>query len=694
MSNPMEYPITDLKGVGQKTASVLKKLDLLTIGDLLRHYPRFYEHYPEPIKINQAINGQKAAICVVITKINGVVKKGNLTVLSGEATDNTGVIRFVFFNQPYIRNQIKSGGHYLFYGNVTIKGLQITMEQPAIHGILDYDELVKYPQPIYSLTKGITNKALLKLTSQALEKYPSPAEIFSKQMLEEYDLLDYKSAIRGIHFPDSDDDLLRARRRLVFEEFFFFLLGMRLKKAQLAVLENKCSMPEKKETNRFIRNLPFSLTASQKKVVKEIDSDVNSPICMNRLIQGDVGSGKTIIALIALHQCIENGFQGALMAPTEVLASQHMEGTQKLSEDLNLLFKPILLTGSMTVAQKREAYEKIRTGEANLIIGTHALIQEKVEYHNLGLVVSDEQHRFGVKQREALAGKGKDPHILVMSATPIPRTLALILYGDLQVSIVKEKPADRKAIKNCLVGPSYRATANKFLADKVREGYQAYVICPMVEPGEFDREEFGQSDLENVVEYTDKLSKALPQDIRIRYLHGKLKSQEKNEIMTAFANHEFDILVSTTVIEVGINVPNAVVMLIENAERFGLAQLHQLRGRVGRGDAQSYCIFMSPKMDDKTKERLEIVNQSNDGFHIAQEDLRLRGPGELLGLRQSGEFSFGLGDIYSDADVLTSASEAVDSILKMDPNLSLKEHELIRMAAEDSNRNLIDFRSI
>jgi ATP-dependent DNA helicase RecG len=410
---------------------------------------------------------------------------------------------------------------------------------------------------------------------------------------------------------------------------------------------------------------------------------------MNRLIQGDVGSGKTIIALLALLKTVSNGYQGALMAPTEVLARQHMESFEDLISKFGLPFKPVLLVGSMTAKQKRDAYEKLQTGVANLAIGTHAVIQEKVVFKKLALVVTDEQHRFGVRQRETLADKGDYPHVLVMSATPIPRSLAIILYGDMHLSVIDELPANRLPRKNCVVGTGYRPTAYKFIQRQVEAGHQAYVICPMVEEGEDE-----DNKLENVIDYTAKLKEYLPDNIRIQYLHGKMRPGEKNSIMEAFSKHEIDVLVSTTVVEVGINVPNATVMMVENAERFGLAGLHQLRGRVGRGFAQSYCIFVSSKEDSKTMERLEILNKSNDGFFIASEDLRLRGPGDLFGIRQSGDFDFELADIYQDGEILKMCSEFVDQLMLEDPELQKDDHISLKKYFESGQWNHLDFRSI
>ena len=432
-------------------------------------------------------------------------------------------------------------------------------------------------------------------------------------------------------------------------------------------------MFETADTVRFLERVPFELTKAQKKVWREIREDLSGPFCMNRLIQGDVGSGKTILAVLALLMCAANGYQGALMAPTEVLARQHAQSVAELVEGCSLeeSVEIVLLTGSMTAKEKREAYARIESGEAKLVIGTHALIQEKVHFHRLGLVVTDEQHRFGVRQRETLADKGQHPHVLVMSATPIPRTLAIIVYGDLDVSVIDEMPANRLPIKNCVVDESWRPNAYRFLEKETAAGRQAYVICPMVE-------ENPEIEIENVVDYTKKLKESLNPSITIEYLHGKMKPAQKNEIMERFASGEIQILVSTTVIEVGVNVPNATVMMVENAEQFGLAQLHQLRGRVGRGKYQSYCIFISGTDNKDTRKRLEILNKSNDGFYIASEDLKLRGPGDLFGVRQSGLLEFKIGDIFTDARILQEASEEAAKLQQMDPELDFPEHQALK----------------
>ena len=436
------------------------------------------------------------------------------------------------------------------------------------------------------------------------------------------------------------------------------------------------TMERAREVSGLKAKLPYALTGAQERALEEVYRDMESGLVMNRLIQGDVGSGKTIIAILALLQAAYNGYQGALMVPTEVLARQHLESMTALFEEQGISKVPVLVTGSMTAKEKRLAYEKIANHEADIIIGTHALIQEKVVYDNLALVITDEQHRFGVGQREMLSGKGNEPHVLVMSATPIPRTLAIIIYGDLDISVIDELPAGRQSIKNCVVDAGYRPKAYSFIQKQVEEGHQAYVICPMVEASEM-------IEAENVLDYAKTLRKELPPSIVVEHLHGKMKAKEKNAVMERFAAGEIHVLVSTTVIEVGVNVPNATVMMIENAERFGLAQLHQLRGRVGRGKAQSYCIMVNCSHDESTGERLDILNRSNDGFYIASEDLKLRGPGDIFGMRQSGDMEFKLADIFTDANILKRVSEEVNDLLDADPLLELDEHRELKRKIED-----------
>ena len=682
-------PVNRIKGVGEKTAALFGKINVYTIDDLIRHYPRDYETYDAPVSIRETSPGSVQAVYGQITAIPNVKKVRNLSILNAILKDDNGdSIQLTFFNMPFLKKVLKPGGFYLFRGLIQQRGIHKIMEQPRMFTWDEYQKKTGRLLPRYALTKGLTNQTVQKSVAQALEYYPPEKEYLPQMILQKYPMLSHREAIYALHFPESREELLTARNRMVFEEFFSFLLVLRKNKELAAKTENHFPMYETADTVRFLEQLPFPLTEAQKKVWGELREDMGSPYAMNRLIQGDVGSGKTILAVLALLMCAANGYQGAMMAPTEVLAVQHFETISGYVKKYGIAFRPVLLTGSMTAKEKREAYAKIASGEANLIIGTHALIQEKVEYSSLALVVTDEQHRFGVRQRETLAAKGSEPHVLVMSATPIPRTLAIILYGDLKVSVIDELPANRLPIKNCVVGTSYRPKAYEFIAKEVAAGRQAYVICPMVEEGESE-------DMENVVDYTEKLRAVLPPSVQVAYLHGKMRPADKNRIMEEFAAKEIDVLVSTTVIEVGINVPNATVMMVENAERFGLAQLHQLRGRVGRGEFQSYCIFISTSDTKETMERLQILNHSNDGFHIASEDLKLRGPGDIFGIRQSGEFAFVLGDIYTDANILKEASDAVEQLLVSDPELTDDDSlALVNYFKEHTAVNVVDFRTI
>ena len=679
--------MTQIKGIGEKSLTLYRKLGLETVDDLLHYYPKDYERFQEPQKIQTLFSGETAAVLGRVLNVPVTKKFKRLSVTTVNVSDDTGSMQLVFFNMTFLQKVFKPGQVFVFRGVVTAKGISFVMEQPKNYSPAEYQKLTGNLFPKYSLTKGLTSTAIQKAVSAILKEYPFEEEYLPSQILKEAEIPDLQPALREIHFPADEAGVLLARRRLVFDEFFAFLLLLRKNKDLTKALPNECPMIETADTVRYVESLPFRLTKGQKQVWQDIREDLEGDTCMNRLVQGDVGSGKTIVAFLALLMAVANGYQGALMAPTEVLAVQHFENVTRDVQKYHLAFRPVLLVGSMTAKQKKEAYEKIASGEANLIIGTHALIQEKVTYQKLALVVTDEQHRFGVKQRETLADKGIHPHVLVMSATPIPRTLAIILYGDLKISAIKELPEGRLPIKNCVVNASYRPTAYRFIADQVSKGRQAYVICPQVEEGEMDG-------LENVSDYAEKLRAAFPPEIVVGCLHGKMKPADKNKIMEDFAAKNIDVLVSTTVIEVGINVPNATVMMVENAERFGLAQLHQLRGRVGRGSEQSYCIFISTNESKETMDRLNILNHSNDGFFIASEDLRLRGPGDIFGIRQSGEFCFRLGDVYNDADLLMKTSRIVDELLLKDPELKDPDHAPLKTHFERETSNSVDFRTI
>ena len=652
--------IKELKGIGEKTEKLFHKIGVDTVGDLIRCYPRGYDVYEEAAPISELEEGR---VMTVTGAIYGRIQVGGsprMQVTTLHVKDITGTLRVIWFRMPFLRTTLAGGGVVTLRGRIVRKKDALVMEHPEIfYPPEKYEDKLHTLQPVYGLTAGLTNNAVVKAVRQAFDNLNLARETLPEEIRLKYGLAEYNYALRGIHFPEDKEVFYHARNRMVFEEFLEFILALRSLKDGSGKLKNEYVMEMRPEVERFIGELPFELTGAQKKVWGEIANDLGSDTVMSRLVQGDVGSGKTIVAVLALITAALNGFQGAMMAPTEVLARQHYESVTKLLEEHGLAVKTVLLTGSMTAKEKRRAYDRIECGLAKIIIGTHALIQGAVNYDNLGLVITDEQHRFGVKQRETFAEKGGVPHVLVMSATPIPRTLAIILYGDLDISAMDELPATRLPIKNCVVDTGYRKTAYTFMKKQIAEGRQCYVICPMVEESE-------SLEAENVTDYAAALKEELGGEIVVDFLHGKMRQKEKDAIMERFSRRESHVLVSTTVIEVGIDVPNATVMMIENAERFGLAQLHQLRGRVGRGKHQSYCIFMSGSKAKETRERLEILNKTNDGFKIASEDLRLRGPGDLFGIRQSGLMNFKIADVYQDAKILKQANEAADWLIETD----------------------------
>ncbi len=698
--------IINLKGIGEKTAKLFYKLGIYTIKDLLFYYPKNYQSFEEPVKIAGAAEGETVTVELFLPSDFKWKKLRNLTIGTGICSDGNDKISVSYFNVPYLKNKLKAGSSFLFRGKIKIENGKYHMNQPVLFTWDEYTEKMGQLQPCYGLTAGLGNKAVMKAVKQALKELVPDfenssekvtddcdaglfGEILPEEIKKEYSLASRSCAFWQIHFPKDWENMLKARTRLVFDELFLFLLSVRKMKEYNEALCSDYPMIETAWTKRFLEMLPYKLTNAQIRVWQEIEKDLLSGMCMNRLVQGDVGSGKTILAFLSLLMTISNGYQGALMAPTEILAAQHFEQLSNMTKQYHLPFKPVLLTGSVSAAAKKEIYRQIEGGEFNVIIGTHALIQEKVKYRNLALVITDEQHRFGVRQREILGEKGGRTHVLVMSATPIPRTLAIILYGDLHLSVVDEMPAERLPIKNCVVNISYRRKAYEFLTKEVRAGHQVYVICPMVEAGDADME-----GIQNVTDYGEKLRMELPEDVHVEILHGKMKPVEKKRIMEAFSRGDIHVLVSTTVIEVGINVPNATVMIVENAERFGLAQLHQLRGRIGRGKSQSYCIFIDGAGKEKTTERLKILNHSNDGFYIAEEDLKLRGPGDLFGIRQSGAMEFKIADIYQDAGLLKKISVTVDRMLSEDRMLESEKYARLKQYLNENAGNFIDFRTI
>lgn len=647
--------ISCLKGVGEKTVKLFQKINISTIGDLCDLLPRGYLSYNDTTDISKVEPGERVSIYGSVNSYVDVINIKSFKLTTMTIKDSTGNMKVCWYNMPYLKKAFHIGQDFVFVGTVNKKGSNMVLEQPEYYTVEQYEQLKNVMWPIYPLTKGLSNKLVQKCIKQIIPLIRSEKEYLPAKYIEKYQLLDYADALIDIHFPNSKEEVLKARDRLAFDEFFAFLSAMQIVKSNSIMVANNHIIDKYNIANEIILSLPYSLTNAQSKTLDEIKNDISSENVMNRLVQGDVGSGKTIIALLSLVMCVESGFQGALMVPTEVLATQHYEEFTKLLKnyDINIA----LLTGSTSAKNKKNIYNELKNGNIDIVIGTHAIIQEKVEYKDLGLVITDEQHRFGVNQRQSLMEKSVSPHVMVMSATPIPRTLAIILYGDLDISAVNELPANRLPIKNCVVNTSYRKTAYNFIEKQVKMGRQAYVICPMVEENE-------NVEAENVIDYTDKIRSSIGGDIVVEYLHGKMKANEKTEIMERFAKKEIDILVSTTVIEVGINVPNATVMMIENAQRFGLAQLHQLRGRVGRGKEQSYCIMVCTSNDKDAKERLEILNKSNDGFHIANEDLKLRGPGDFFGIMQSGDLNFQVADIYNNANMIKASSDTVKEMLK------------------------------
>lgn len=660
--------LSSLKGIGQKTEQLFTKAGITDTSQLPYYYPRSYDIYKEPVLISEIDEDGIYTLYLSIASDVEVkpMKKLNITTVFAVDEQNER-IKLTWFNMPFIKGALRRGYRYMVRGRVVCRGSLVSMEQPKLYTAAEYEQKLHYIQPIYPLVKGLTNNMVTKAVTQyfAMQNNPEEMEYLPKELIERYELKPLYEAIKYIHFPRGISEMQESRKRLAFDEFFGFMMKLENLKSQRTYLENECMIHEGGYAARLISELPYQLTEPQRKAYDEMVADMSGKHVMNRLIQGDVGSGKTIIAVLALLNAVEAGFQGALMAPTEVLAKQHYDTVCELLKKHEFPVTPVLLVGSMSASQKKKAHEQIKDGTADIIIGTNALIQEKVEYNNLGFVVTDEQHRFGVNQRGGLARKGGHPHVCVMSATPIPRTLAIILYGDLDISIINAMPVGRLPIKNAVVGEEYRPNAYRFIMNQAALGHQAYVICPMVEDNEI-------SESENVTDYTVELRKNLP-GLTVEGLNGQMAADTKNDIMGRFAKGEIQVLVSTTVIEVGINVPNATVMLIENAEKFGLAQLHQLRGRVGRGNAQSYCIFVSTSKKEEAKQRLDIIGKSNDGFYIAEQDLKLRGPGDFFGIRQSGDMSFTLADIYTDADMLKKAKDCADYIIENNLQNTLKK---------------------
>lgn len=666
--------IEKIKGVGEKTAKLFNRLGIFSCKDLINSYPRAYDKYEFITSISEAKQNSRNAIFATIKSNPKIMKFSGKSILSFFVTDGNDTLEIRFFNAPYLVNAIKVNDKKVFRGYLRQFKDKLILDQPKIFDYDMYYNLQGTITPIYALTKDLSNDRFIKSVTQAFSMINLPSEYLYENELEDLCFLNINDSLKNIHFPKDENALYKARRRIIFEEFLNFYRLSKDETQKNIQLPNKYKMIEVSECKRLEESLPYELTNAQKRAIKDIFDDLCGEYLMNRLVQGDVGSGKTIVAIESLLCVAANGYQGAMMAPTEVLAEQHFKTINDFTYKYHLSFKPVLLTGKMSVKDKNEAYRKIKSGEANVIIGTHALISEKVEYKNLALVITDEQHRFGVSQREALRDKGIMPHLLVMSATPIPRTLALILFAGLSISVIDELPKNRIPISNCVVNSSFRKKIYEKIREEIEKGHQAYVICPMVSENEEDT-----LGLKSVEKHSKDIKEYFGDKINVGTLNGKMKSDEKTRIMELFKNKNIDILVSTTVIEVGIDVPNATIILIENAERFGLSQLHQLRGRVGRGNDSSYCILLTDSDKEETLKRLKVLNETNDGFKIANEDLKLRGPGELNGIRQSGELEFGLGSLSDDADIMMAVSQYYEKISDRLPSV---------------DENLIDLRSI
>lgn len=653
-----------IKGIGEQRAQALRKLGITTLRELISYFPRAYDDRRTFRRIRDLQSGETACVeaMVAAEPVVSRIRKG-LELVKVRVVDETGTLFLTFFNQAYICNTLRRGESFTFFGKVEGAGMKKAMTNPLVERE-GRREVTGRIVPIYPLTAGISQTLLIRAVQQGLaacrDLLPDP---LPDEVRREHQLCSIGYAYEQIHFPDGEEELAVARRRLVFEELFLLSIG--LKKLRHRREKLHCAPWLNTGLEKFAAALPFQLTGAQRRAIDEILSDLRSGRPMNRLVQGDVGSGKTMVAAAAMACAVQNGFQAALMAPTEILAEQHYRGLAPLLERLGI--SSVLLTGGMRVRERRQTLERVASGEAQVVIGTHALISADVTYHHLGLVVTDEQHRFGVGQRAALSAKGEAPHLLVMSATPIPRTLALIIYGDLDVSVIDELPPGRQKVDTFCVTGAYRQRFFGFVRREVEAGRQAYIICSMVEHGEEQPD-----DRKAAMEYAQLLREKVFPDLKVACVHGRMKPKEKEAVMAAFAAGEVHILVSTTVVEVGVDVPNATVMVVEDADRFGLSQLHQLRGRVGRGKHKSYCILVSDNRNEETRQRLQVMTRTNDGFRIAKEDLRLRGPGDFFGQRQHGLPTLKVADLSCDMSLLREAQAAAEDLLRRDPEL--REH--------------------
>ncbi|MCX7838018.1 MAG: ATP-dependent DNA helicase RecG [Anaerolineae bacterium] len=673
----LEASVTRLQTVGPAHARKLQRLGIYTVGDLLYHFPRRYDDYSQLKTISQLVFGEEVTLLVTVCEAHTrETYRGGMTITTVLLADTTGKITATFFNQPYLQQQFKPGRRIVISGRVEQDLGRLAFKHPEWEPLSK--ELLHTARivPVYPLTEGITQRWLRRLIKGIVEYWaPRVPDPLPDTLRVKENLLDLATALKEIHFPTSQDTLAAARRRLALDEFLLIQLGMLLQRKRWREQPGRALRVDESLYQTFVAVLPFALTSAQQRVIREILSDLQQPQPMNRLLQGDVGSGKTVVAALAMLVAVANGLQAALLAPTEILAEQHFKTLSTIFEKLPNPPRLRLLIGSLKNREKEEVRAAIAAGEVDIAVGTHALIQEEVTFKDLALAVIDEQHRFGVEQRSTIRAKGYNPHILVMSATPIPRTLALTIYGDLDISIIDELPPGRQEIKTKWLEPRERERAYAFIANQVRQGRQAFVICPLIEESE-------TIDAKAAVEEYERLRKEVFPNLRVGLIHGKLKPSEKDATMNAFRDHQLDILVATSVVEVGIDVPNATVMLIEGADRFGLAQLHQFRGRVGRGAHQSYCLLLADKSGATSDERLRVIESTQDGFRLAEEDLKLRGPGEFFGTRQSGLPDLKVAKL-SDVKILEEARHVAQEIFARDPELKLPEHQLLAQRVKD-----------
>lgn len=671
-----------IKGVGPSRVKLLNKLGIYTLEDLITYYPREYEDRNKPKKISELANGEECLISAYpVGRMSEIRIRPNLTLCKLMVRDETGTCQMIWYNQPYLKNIFKPNEKYKFYGKVKNTNGRVEMQSP-VYEPENFNKNTGKIIPIYPLTFNLSQNAIRKIIENGIQEVEGKLpETMPEYFLKKYQLYDINTAIKQIHFPEQFDNFKAARKRLVFEELLSMQLALLSLKNKYEVQKEGICFDKTAKMSDVIDSLPFSLTRAQKRVLQEIDQDMESPKPMNRLLQGDVGSGKTIVALIAAYKAVKSGYQAVIMAPTAILATQHLESFTEILGETGIRLG--LLVSGISKKKKEEILAKLASGEIDILIGTHAVLEENVIFSKLGLVITDEQHRFGVRQRSMIAEKGENPDVLVMTATPIPRTLALILYGDLDISIIDELPPNRKKIETYAVTKDMEARVNHFIAKNIEEGRQCYIVCPLVEENE-------EINAKSVMELVEIYQKQIFTQYRVEYLHGKMRPREKDEIMERFKNGEIDILISTTVIEVGVNVPNSNIMVIENAERFGLAALHQLRGRVGRGEYQSYCILKYQGNSEVVRERMKVISSTNDGFVISEKDLELRGSGEFFGTKQHGIPEFKIANLFEDIGTLKQVQAIAMEIISQDPLLEKPENKEFKLLVDKNFKNRIE----